>query len=103
MEDRMDATGRRMLIHIYKISYEDLVENTEIRRQDRVKEISSPTKKIPLQWRGHVCQRRNISASSQICVGGRRRRGRPQQQWKDAVKSGISRWNLKQEDVCDRV
>ena len=73
MEDKIDTTGRRMLIHIYKISYEDLVENTEMRRQDRVKEISSPTKKIPLQWRGHVCQRRNISASSQIymsVVGG---------------------------------
>ena len=57
MEDKMDAARRRMLIHIYEISYEDLVENTEMRRQDRVKEISSPTKKIPLQWRGHVCQR----------------------------------------------
>ena len=38
---RKKATEMRMLGHIYGISYEDHVENTEIRRQAGVKEMSS--------------------------------------------------------------
>ena len=45
IEDRIDATEMRMLSHIYGISYEDYVENTEISRHAGVKEISSLIRK----------------------------------------------------------
>ena len=65
MEDRMDATEMRMLRHIYGISHEDHVENTDIRRQGGV---SSNMRKRRLQWHGHVAgeMRMKISADSQI-------------------------------------
>ena len=106
MEDRMDATEMRMLRHIYGISYEDHVENTEIRRQAGVKEMSSYMRKRRLQWHGHVCRRdedEDIRQVTNIQVGGRRKRGRPRQRWKDTVKSDMSRWGLEQEDVHDRI
>ena len=59
MEDRMDATEKRMLRHINGISYEYHVVNTEISIQAGVKEISSFMRKRRLQrhYVGHVCQR----------------------------------------------
>ena len=57
MEDRADATEIRMLRHIYGISNEDHIENTETREQAGVKEISSFMSKKRLQWQDHVCQR----------------------------------------------
>ena len=58
-EDRMHATEKRMLRHIYGISYEDHVANTEISIQAGVKEISSFMRKRRLQrhYVGQVCQR----------------------------------------------
>ena len=102
MEDRMDATEMRMLRHIYGISHEDHVENTDIRRQGGV---SSNMRKRRLQWHGHVCRRdedEDIRQVTNIQVGGRRKRGRPRQRWKDTVKSDMSCWGLEQEDVHDR-
>ena len=106
MEDRMDATEMRMLRHIYGISYEDHVENIEIRRQAGVKEISTYMRKRRLQWHGHVCRREeeeDIRQVTNLVVGSKRRRGRPRQQWKDTIKSDMSRWGLEQEDVNNRV
>ena len=106
MEDRMGATVMRLLRYIYGISYEDRVENTEIRRQAGVKEMSSYMRKRPLQWQSHVCGRdedEDIHQVTNIQVGGRRKRGRPRQGWKVTVKSDLSRWCLEQEDVHDRV
>ena len=55
----MHATEKRMLRHIYGISYEDHVANTEISIQAGVKEISSFMRKRRLQrhYVGQVCQR----------------------------------------------
>ena len=94
MEDGMDATEMRMLRQIYGISYEDHVENTDIRRQAGVKEMSSFMRKRRLQWHGHVCRRdedEDIYQVTSIQVGGRRKRGRPQQRWKDIIELGASR------------
>ena len=41
----------------------------------------------------------DIRQVTNIQVGGRRKRGRPRQRWKDTVKSDMSRWGLEQEDV----
>ena len=71
-----------------------------IRRQERVKEMSSYISKIRQQWHVHVCLRdedEDIRQVTNIQVGGRRKRGRPRQRWKDTVKSGMSRWGFAQE------
>ena len=44
----------------------------------------------------------DIRQVKNIQVGGRRKRGRPRQRWKDTVESEMSRWGLEQEDVHDR-
>ena len=104
----MDATEIRMLRHIYGISYEDHVTNTEISRQTGVKEISSFMRKRRLQrhYIGHACQREeeeDIRQVTNIQVCGSMRRGRPRQLWRDTVKSDMSRWGLEQENVHYRV
>ena len=112
MEDRMDATEKRMLRHINGISYEYHVVNTEISIQAGVKEISSFMRKRRLQrhYVGHVCQRerkkkkkKNICHVTNIQVWGDMRRGRLRQQWRYSVKSDMSHWGLEQEDVRKRV
>ena len=89
-----------MLRHIYGISYKGHVENTAIRRQARVKEMSSYMSKIRKQWHGHVCLRNedeDIRQVTNIQVSDRRKIGRPRQRWKDTVKSGMSRWGFERE------
>ena len=100
IEWKMDAADKRMLRHIYGISYEDHVENTEISRQAGVKEMSSFKEKRRLQWHGHVCRRdedEDICQVKNIQVCVRRKRGRPPKRRKDTVKSGMSRWGFERE------
>ena len=70
----MDATEMRMLNHINGISYEDHVENTAIRRQERVKEMSSYISKrrqtcscLPERWGWRYPPGHNPAAVERYC------------------------------------
>jgi hypothetical protein len=84
----------------------DRIRNETIRtKMGLKKDILQEIEEQKLRWYGHVMRMEDSKIARQVSEWnpqGKRRRGRPFNTWKDGIRDGMQRRNLKDEECFDR-
>ena len=82
------------------------MRNEDIRKEVQAKQISVSIRKRRLQWFGHVYRQEedeDIRKVADLNIGGRRKRGRPKQRWRDTIQSDLKKYGLNRSDIDNRI
>ena len=81
---RLQATERRMLRMICRVTLKDMVENTVIASRVGVNDLEEHFRQKRLRWFGHIARRDEeveIKKVFELKIEGQRKRGMPVKQW----------------------
>ena len=89
---RLQATERRMLRMICRVTLKDKVKSTVTALRVGVDDLEEHLRQKRLRWFGHIVRRDDgveIKKVLELKMEGQRKRGRPVKQWIDVVEEDI--------------
>ena len=104
-EKRIEVTEMRMLWWMCGVTRKDKIWNEHIRGTTRVAQASIKITERRLNWYGHVMRRDGEHILRKVLrayIPGKRKRGRPKTNWKDACQWDLKSTGLRAGEEADR-